>query len=178
MKQKKSKFFLTSAALTLAAGGLCLFLAAGCGKEQKSSGSGVVFYHTPAGNATPGNSTAASADRSASPITESTVSASTQTSEVTPVPTQTPTPTPTPRRLLRKVLLRESKLRFPLILRNQPMRKPSTAESRSSRSDLRSAIPITSAVFLHSASATGLGRTPRRSRSDSSSIMRKWAGAR
>lgn len=96
MKQKKSKFFLTSAALTLAAGGLCLFLAAGCGKEQKSSGSGVVFYHTPAGNATPGNSTAASADRSASPITEPTVSASTQTSEATPVPTQTPTPTPTP----------------------------------------------------------------------------------
>ena len=43
MKQKKAKFFLTSAALTIAAAGLCLFGAAGCAKEQKSSGSGVVF---------------------------------------------------------------------------------------------------------------------------------------
>ena len=96
MKQRKSKISLISAALTLAAGALCLFLAAGCSEERKNGGSGVVLYHTPAGSATPGNSTAASADRSSSPITESTVSASTQASEATPVPTQTPTPAPTP----------------------------------------------------------------------------------
>ena len=96
MKQRKSKISLISAALTLAAGALCLFWAAGCSEERKNGGSGVVLYHTPAGSATPGNSTAASADRSSSPITESTVSASTQASEATPVPTQTPTPAPTP----------------------------------------------------------------------------------
>lgn len=183
MKQRKSKISLISAALTLAAGACVFFWPQAAARNGKTAAPASFFTTRQPG----------ARRREIQPQLLPIVPPLQLRSQPFRLPPKLRRRLPFQRRLrllprrrrlcrpprcpLRKVLFRKSRLRFPLILKNQPIRKPSTAENRSSRSDLRSAIPTTGAIFLRSASATGLGRTPRHSRSDSSSIMRKWAGA-